>query len=96
MILKMFSIRDQKAETFNSPFFQPTHGEAERSFRQMVADQKTIVNKYPEDFDLYFVGEYNTNKGTFKTIDTPQHLLKAVSFINAALDKKEPVKSTEC
>ena len=52
MILKVYSIRDEKAETFGSPFYQATHGLAERSFRQVVSDEKTNVNKFPEDYDL--------------------------------------------
>lgn len=81
MILKAFSIRDQKGETFNTPFFKTTHGEAERDFRTVTNDPKSTLNQYPEDFDLYYLGEYDTNKGTFTSLDTPQHLLKAVSVI---------------
>lgn len=76
MTQKVFTIHDTKAETFNPPFFQPTHGEAERNFRSAMNDPKTTFNKYPEDFDLYYLGEYETNSGKFKTLDSPQHMLK--------------------
>ena len=79
MQLKIFSIRDSKAETFNSPFYQPTHGEAERTFRTTVLDPKTVINQYPEDFDLWYLGEYNSNDGKITPLDTPQHMLKAVA-----------------
>lgn len=79
MTYKVFSIRDQKAEIFNPPFFQATHGEAERNFRAAVLDPKTQFHQFPEDFDLYFLGEYDTDKGTFKNLDTPQHVIKAIS-----------------
>lgn len=82
MILKMFSIRDAKAEVFNTPFFQSTHGEAERSFRTAVMDEKTQLSKYPEDFDLYYLGEYDNNTGQFTPLDTPQHVLKAITCLN--------------
>lgn len=81
MILKAFSIRDQKSEVYNSPFFKSTHGEAERDFRSACNDEKTMIAKYPEDFDLYYIGEYDDNKGQFKPIDTPQHILKAIACI---------------
>lgn len=80
MELKAFSIRDQKSEVFNTPFFQKTHGEAERSFRELVTDQKSMVHKYPEDYDLYFIGTYNDQTGLIKPLDTPQHMLKAVQI----------------
>lgn len=81
MILKVFSIRDAKSEVYNTPFFQKTHGEAERSFRTAANDDKTQINKYPEDFDLYYLGEYDDNTGQVTPLDTPQHVLKAVSCV---------------
>lgn len=82
MILKVYSIRDAKAEVYNTPFYQKSHGEAERNFQTLVKDEKSTVAQYPDDFDLYFIGEYDDNKGTFSTLDTPQHIAKAVSFKN--------------
>lgn len=81
MILKIFSIRDQKSEIFNSPFFKTAIGEAERDFQTAVNDPKTTLNKYPQDFDLYLLGEFNDNSGTFESLDTPQHLMKAIQCI---------------
>ena len=79
MILKMFSVRDSKGEVYNMPFYKHTHGEAERDFRTLVNDDKSMVGKYPDDFDLYYIGEFDTIKGTVKSLDTPQHMLKAIS-----------------
>jgi len=79
MQLKIFTIRDSKGEVYNTPFFQKSHGEAERSFRELVNDEKSMVSKYPDDFDLYFVGEYNDQTGTISSLETPQHVVKAVN-----------------
>lgn len=81
MILKAFTIRDSKGEVFNTPFFQKTHGEAERSFKQLINDGQSMPNKYPEDFDLYYVGEYDDSEGIFKALDTPQHVAKAINYV---------------
>lgn len=81
MILKMYTVRDSKSEIYNAPFFQKTHGEAERSFRQMCNDEKTMPAKYPEDFDLWYLGEYDDNNGKIETIDTPQHVIKGVECV---------------
>lgn len=82
MMLKAFSIRDSKSEVFNTPFFNKTMGEAERNFRTLVNDEKSTVHKFPEDFDLYWIGDYDDNSGTMKTLDTPQHIIKAVQVLN--------------
>lgn len=81
MELKAFSIRDSKAEIFNTPFFKNTLGEAERDFSTLCKDEKSNVFQYPEDYDLYYLGTYNNNTGCYKTLDTPQHMLKAVQVI---------------
>lgn len=78
MKLKVYSIRDAKAEIFNTPFYQKTHGEAERNFRAVCNDDKSTIFQYPEDFDLYYIGEYDDIDGTFDSLDTPQHIIKAV------------------
>lgn len=80
MEMKLFSIRDTKGEMYNQPFFKHTHGEAERYFREVKADDKSLVCKYPEDFDLYYVGAFDTIKGTMTCPDTAQHLIKAVAL----------------
>lgn len=80
MNLKMYSIRDSKGEVYNTPFFQKTHGEAERSFRQLASDEKSLVWKYPDDFDLYFIGEWCDQTGVLTPLQTPQHILKAVQL----------------
>lgn len=82
MVLKAFSIRDQKGEIFHTPFFKHTIGEAERDFSSLVRDDKSQVSKFPEDFDLYHVGSYDDQTGVFQALDTPHHVTKAVTLIN--------------
>lgn len=77
MELKMYSIRDAKAEVFNVPFYKNTHGEAERDFVSLVNDEKSMPGQYPDDYDLYFVGTYCNLTGKIKPLDTPQHIQKA-------------------
>ena len=49
MQLKMYSVRDSKAETFHPPFYKRTHGEAERDFQALAHDEKSQVSKFPGD-----------------------------------------------
>lgn len=81
MILKVYTIRDTKGEVYNTPFFNLTHGEAERNFRGLVNDEKSTVNKYPEDFDLYYIGEFDNQSGKLIARDTPEHIIKAVNCL---------------
>ena len=92
MLLKAYSIRDQKSEVFNKPFFSNSHGEAERNFRTAANDDQTTIHRYPEDFDLYYLGDYDDNKGIMKPLDTPQHIAKAVSMNQS---QKSPLKEAK-
>jgi len=78
MQLKVFTIRDSKAEVFNPPFCKHTHGEAERDFTSVANDEKSMVSKYPEDYDLYHIGTYDDQTGKIESLPTPEHMLKAV------------------
>jgi len=92
MELKAFSIRDTKSEVFNTPFFQKTHGEAERSFRELVKNPDSMPGKYPEDYDLYYLGTYDDQNGLISPLPTPQHLIKAVQC-NAPLKPSKEAKT---
>lgn len=48
METKVYSIRDSKAEIFNSPFYKKTHGEAERDFTSLVNDEKVLLRSTPK------------------------------------------------
>lgn len=78
MQLKVFSIRDSKTEIFNKPFYSITAGEAERSFQTLVNDPQSAVFNYPEDYDLYLLGDYDDVTGKLSALQTPQHVIKAV------------------
>lgn len=78
--MKIFSIRDQKAEAFENIFLQNTNGQAERYFTSLVNDPKTLIAMYPADYDLYFIGDYDQQTGKIKPCETPQHLISAVQL----------------
>lgn len=80
MILKAFSIYDSKAKVFHTPFFKQTPGLAERDFKQVTKDKDSMICQYPEDFDLYYLGDYDDQTGTYQSLDTPQHLVKAAQI----------------
>lgn len=79
---QVYSIRDQKVGMFNSPFFNKTHGEAERNFTELIRDDKSMPNKYPEDYTLYHLGTYDPETGLISSLPEPQMLIQAVSILS--------------
>lgn len=82
MVYKVFGIRDVKAGFYNPPFHVKSHGEAERAFVQLVKDPKTTIAQFPNDFDLYFLGEFDDNNGMMASIEHPQLVMNAASALD--------------
>lgn len=80
MELKMFSIRDSKGAIYNQPMFARSHGEAERAFQTEAQNTNSMINKFPEDFDLFFIGTYDDQTGKVDPLPTPQHIVKAADL----------------
>ena len=64
---KIFTIRDAKANTFDSRILvQRTTAEGLRTFQSLCTDQNTMVGKYPEDFAFFELGEFDETSASFK------------------------------
>lgn len=63
MKLKMYSIYDKVAAVFNKPFVEVNHPSAIRSFDHSIKD-----NPHIEDFDLYFLAEYDDQNGEVTSV----------------------------
>lgn len=79
MIVKIFSIRDAKAEAYMQPFMMQTRGQAIRSFGDHARDVSSQVSKHPEDYALFEIGEFDDNAGIIKPNLTPIHIADADS-----------------
>ena len=66
MILFVVSVKDRAADVFNRPFFVPHRNVAIRDFtdevNRVAADNQ--LNKHPDDFDLYCLGEFDDSVGS--------------------------------
>lgn len=74
MHLRMYSIFDNKAEAYNTPFFQRTHGEAIRSFETACADPQTDFFKHAGDYALFFIGSFDASSGVVQPEALPSLL----------------------
>lgn len=66
MKTKMYSIYDAKAQVYNKPFHMVNHDTAIRSSKQLVNDPATEISKYPEDFSLWYLGEFDDKDAIFE------------------------------
>lgn len=77
----IFTIYDQKAEAYIPPFFLPTIGMAKRSFSECVNSESHQFGKFPEDYTLFLVGNFDDNNAEFN-VHAPKSQGNGVEFIN--------------
>lgn len=87
MNLKVFAIYDSKAEAYLQPFFMQSRGQALRAFDTTINTLDTQFHKYPSDFTLFEIGEYDELKGVLTPSEKKTSLGCAIEF------KKEVVSS---
>ena len=76
MKLVLCSVKDRAADAYARPMFVPSIGVAIRSFSDEInraADDNQLYN-HADDFDLYELGVFDDNSGSFELYDKPKLL----------------------
>lgn len=66
---KMFAIFDKKALAFMMPFCMQNNMLAIRAFSDLATTSDHPINKHPEDYSLYYVGEFDDANGQVGVVD---------------------------
>lgn len=74
---KIFSIRDNKVSVYHCPFFHENEIIAVRTLGMAVTDQKLHLAKFPEDYELFCLGEFDDISGKFTIYDNPKFIISA-------------------
>lgn len=82
---KIYVIKDQKAG-FMNPFLQPNELVAIRNFSQTCKDESTNLAKYPEDYSLWEIGEFNHDTGEIVGYKKLQKLASAITYVPANMN----------
>lgn len=80
MKLEIFAILDVKADTFGQPFFMHNTNLATRSFSEACMNPDGEFNKYPLDYVMYKIGDYDDSEGKI-TGNVPEEIMSAKSAI---------------
>ena len=64
--MRIFTVYDSKAAIHGQPFYAVTDGIALRMFSDAVNNNSpdNALNRYPEDFTLYYIGDFNDATGS--------------------------------
>jgi len=83
--LKVFSVRDEKAEAFAQPFFTVSTGMAIRHFGDWCRNKETPLGQHPEDYRLYEIGTWEDQLGHFINEETPRLISSGTEHLAAAV-----------
>lgn len=61
----VYTVRDSKAEAYALPFYAHTDGLALRMFETTVNSPDHPIGGHPEDYTLFKLGEFDTDRGIF-------------------------------
>lgn len=63
MIVSVFTIYDNKALTFGSPFTFAHAGQALRAFQDVANDPNSMISRHPNDYSLIRIGTFDEDTG---------------------------------
>lgn len=91
----VFSLRDMKSKVSLRPFVEQSKVAAIRGMTMMMQDAKgdTIVQRFPNDFRLQCIGEFNEESGILVAYERPDDLGSAADFVSNP--KQETLKEVK-
>lgn len=69
---KILAVKDRAIDAFLQPFFTPALGAGIRAFQDEINRADSPMHNHPDDYDLYYIGEYETTTGHVEAIPPQQ------------------------
>ena len=88
MTQELYAIHDNKASFFMTPWPCRNVGIARREFASACANPETAIGKFPADFVLYHVGEYDDHDASVKSLTPPVRICDGVEILQMAKAEK--------
>lgn len=82
MMLRAYTIFDNKAVTYSPPFFVSTDAAAIRMVQDLVDDPaNNQVGRHPKDFTLFLIGTFETDSALILGWSPIVHICEAVQLV---------------
>lgn len=88
MKMNYYSVRDIKSATFNRPFVGLSIEQVKRSLYMSLLTQESEIAKFPEDFELYLIGEFDDQAGAL--VGQTPAMLCNIREIVAEYERRKP------
>jgi len=86
MKMEIVAIHDRAADAFGRPFFCNALGQAIRSFQDEInrSGENNEMNRHPDDYDLFHLGEYDDNTGALTSLEEPKQIAIGKQMVRPA------------
>jgi len=85
MIYRVYSVFDHPVGAYLPPFFVRSDGEALRALRATFLDPNHRFSSNPEEYSLFFLGQFDDSAGHFHVEGSPESLGNGVSILEKEL-----------
>lgn len=85
--MNIYALRDVKADTYIALHTVQSDVLAQRSLTEALANPNSDLARYPEDYQLYQLGEWDSNSGEIKGLRTPRFICSAIELARAARER---------
>lgn len=86
MIYPIYCVRDLKGD-FWSPRVEQNDASAERDFALLVNEPNTLISQFPQDFEFYKVGMFDSSSGIIKQLDLPLFIKRGTDVVGVTYEK---------
>lgn len=83
MELKVFAVKDIKAEVYLQPMFFRTDAEAIRAFSVACADSSHEFHRHAEDYVLFGLGAYSDETALIQSFPSPIRVMSGIEASQA-------------
>lgn len=89
---KIYSIYDIKSESFAMPFYAVNDAVAIRTVQDAMAQPEIPLARYPNDFAIYYLGEFEEETGLINPAEMPCHIIILAQIRQESLPGFNPEK----
>lgn len=76
----IYAIRDLKTG-FLTPTIDQNNASAMRNFEHACMNIDSLFYSHPDDYSLFYLGDYDTDRGEISLVDTNVFLCSATDFV---------------
>lgn len=79
--MKVYTVYDKESETCMNPIAYDTDRDAKEGFQMVANDASSTIGKFPNDFKLVRIGEFDKRTGLLKALEEHETICWAKDVI---------------